>query len=428
MGAAWRAGIVAGAALATLGGAARGQACGPGSVLDALAGADRVLWLGAHPDDENSSGGFVARAKDVAGQLFMATLTRGENSDRVWDGLCRGSQIGRARAELFAESAAYYMADGYDIGPFVNGPHSLAELDAQCPPGAPFEPWPASATPADVRAKWTADAGDPVAWIVSLLRARRPDVVIAMDEFCGVSGHIEHRALAGMLLEAIPAAADPNRYPDSGPAWCVGRVVFSAHLIDALADCGLCKCAGPAPMEPVDPVLALEPSATHGHTYYWVACLAKTNYATTMNGLDWTDAMIRAYCTSDEAAALGAYAAGSRAYPIVEPYRVRSPSLHAPTRSLLRWTASGSAYDLIRGDLGALRSSGGAFDMALETCLADDWPDEEFLDAASPAGRAGWWYLVRAGACAGTESYDTGAASQRGCRDPELGGAANACP
>lgn len=405
----------------------RAQDCGPGTVLGALAGAQRVLWVGAHPDDENSSGGFIARAKDVSGRLYMATLTRGENSDRVWDNLCRGSQIGQARADLFLESAEYFQADGTDIGPFVNGPHTLEALDAQCPPGAPFDPWPDSATTADVRSKWTGDGGDPVEWIVSVIRKRRPDVVIAMDEYCGVSGHVEHRAVAELLLEAVPAAADGEAYPGTGPAWCVGRLIFTARIIDGLRDCGLCKCAGLAPLDPVDKVFSLEPSTTHGHTYYWVACLVKTNYGTTMNDLDWTDAMIRAYCDNDEADAWAAYESGSRDYPIFEPYRLRSPSLYAGGEALV-WNRSGEVYDLLRGDLEQLRATGGDFGAASVACLGNDLAATSVGDPAVPPMGGGYFYLLRSSGCAGTDTYDTGAVSQAGCRDPELGGASGRCP
>ena len=86
-----------------------------------------------------------------------------------------------------------FHADGYDLGPFVNGPYSIEELDALAP-NAPFHDWPSSATSDDVITKWSQE-GDPVGYIVALLRVRRPDVVISMDDYCGVSGHDEHIAV-----------------------------------------------------------------------------------------------------------------------------------------------------------------------------------------------------------------------------------------
>ena len=131
--------------LVVMSGESASSASKPSRVLDALHKAERVLWLGAHPDDEMSSSAFLARAKDVAGTLYMASLTRGENSDKVWGGLRRGTPMAKAREALFAKSASMFHADGYDVGPFVNGPSSIEELDA-LPPNAPFHDWPSTAT------------------------------------------------------------------------------------------------------------------------------------------------------------------------------------------------------------------------------------------------------------------------------------------
>ena len=102
--------------LAVTSGESASPASKPNRVLDALRHGERVLWLGAHPDDEMSSSAFLARAKDIAGTLYMASLTRGQNSDKVWGGLRRGTPMGKAREALFAKSASMFHADGYDRG------------------------------------------------------------------------------------------------------------------------------------------------------------------------------------------------------------------------------------------------------------------------------------------------------------------------
>lgn len=296
-----------------------------GQIVQVLQDSKRVLWIGAHPDDENSSGGLIARAKDLAGALFMASLTRGENSDTTWGGLCRGSQIGDSRAALFARSATIFKADGYEIGPFVNGPHRLEDLDRSCPPGAPFQPWPAGTTSDDVIRKWEGDwkHGDPARYVVGLLRRVRPDTVIAMDDYCGVSGHPEHIAVARLLLRAIPLAASPGTWPELGEPWRVDHVIFSAHVIQPLIDCNYCKCEGNAPPEQIQEVPSVETSRTHGMTYYGVACLVARSYQNVMQGLGLTKSQLRAECAQAERSAVLAYQSGVRSYPIVEPYRLR---------------------------------------------------------------------------------------------------------
>jgi len=291
------------------------------SVLEALEASERVLWVGAHPDDETVAAGLLAWAKDVAGELYLVSLTHGENGDRVWGGLCRGSQLGEARAALFAQSAEILQADGFEVGPFVNGPHAVEELDGRCPPGAPFRGWPPSATSDDAIAKWRGE-GDPLLYLVEVLRRWRPDAMVAMDAYCGVSGHPEHIAAARLLLEAIPRAADPEAYPSAREAWAVRFGIFSAHVIRPLIECGFCKCEGPPPQEPVEGVLTLEESRTHGATYFRVACRVAKSYQNTMEERGRTPEELEAECERAERSAQEAFRRGVRAHPIVERYRL----------------------------------------------------------------------------------------------------------
>ena len=288
-------------------------------VVDALHEGARVLWLGAHPDDETSSSAFLARAKDVAGTLYMASLTRGENSDKLWGGLRRGSSMGKAREALFAKSATVFHADGYDLGPFVNGPYSIEQLDA-LPPTAPFHDWPSSTTSDDVIQKWSAE-GDPVGYLVALLRARRPDVVIAMDDYCGVSGHDEHIAVGKLLRRALPLAADPLAYPESGESWQVHDVIWTASVLKPVVACRYCKCEGPAPVEPAEEVFSLDKSKTHHLTYMGVQCLVGRNYQNAVEMKGWTDAQMRTSCEQAQAAVARAYRSGVKGSPFFESFR-----------------------------------------------------------------------------------------------------------
>ncbi len=291
------------------------------TVGEVLRGAKRILWIAAHPDDENSSSALLARGKDLSGSLFMASLTRGENSDALWGGLRRGSAIGAARQALFTKAAALFKADAYDLGPFINGPHSLAELDAR-PANAPYQDWPPQTTSSqDVIAKWKRE-GDPLGYVVTILRQWRPDVVISMDDRCGVSGHPEHIAAARVLLQAIPLAADPSAYPGVSEPWRVHYVVFSAQVIPQLVACRYCKCEGSPPAAPPEEVLTLELSGAHGTTYFGVKCLVARTYQNTMEAKGWTDVEIRAECEKLETAAKRALQKERKGQPFFEPYRI----------------------------------------------------------------------------------------------------------
>ncbi len=305
--------------LAVTSGESASPASKPSRVLDALHYAERVLWLGAHPDDEMSSSAFLARAKDTAGTLYMASLTRGENSDKVWGGVRRGTLMGKAREALFAKSASVFRADGYDLGPFVNGPFSIDELDALAP-NASFHDWTSSATSDDVITKWSQE-GDPVGYIVALLRARRPDVVISMDDYCGVSGHDEHIAVGRLLRRALPMAADPSAYPEVGNPWQVRDVIWTASVLKPLVACRYCKCEGTVPHEPVEEVFSLDKSKTHHLTYMGVQCLVGRTYQNAVEAKGWSDAHMRTSCEQAEAAVTRAYRSGVKGAPFFESFR-----------------------------------------------------------------------------------------------------------
>ena len=99
------------------------------------------------------------------------------------------------------------------------------------------------------------------------------------------------------------------------------------------------------------------------------------------------------------------------------------------TTADVHWTAipGASFYDLVRGDLLTLNSSGGNFTTSVGTCLANDVTSLSFLDPATPGVGGGYFYLMRATGCTGG-TYDSGAASQVGSRDAEIAASANACP
>jgi hypothetical protein len=98
--------------------------------------------------------------------------------------------------------------------------------------------------------------------------------------------------------------------------------------------------------------------------------------------------------------------------------------------AVLTWTTvpRATAYDLVRGDLSALRASAGDFTTATERCLADDIVVTNWSDADTPATEHGYWYVVRGVNCGGVGSYDSGAPSQPASRDAEIAASGNACP
>lgn len=287
--------------------------------VDALNGAERALWIGAHPGDETSSSAFLARVKDVGISLYLASMTHGENSEKVWGGIRRGTEMGKAREALFAKSATIFLAEGYDVGPFVNGPYSIEELDALSPT-TPFRDWPPSTTTDDVIAKWRKE-GDPVGYLVHLLRTRRPDIVIALDDYCGVSGHDENMAVGKLMRQALVSAGDPSAYPETGEPWQVRDVIFTAGVLKPVVACRYCKCEGHPPPEPVDDVFSLDRSKTHHLTYMGVQCLIGRLYQNAVEMKGWSDAHMKSSCEQAQAAVSRAYRKGVKGPPFFESFR-----------------------------------------------------------------------------------------------------------
>ncbi len=266
-------------------------------VVATLERARRVLWVGAHPDDEVSSSGLLARAKHQGASLYLVSLTRGENSYDLWGGLRRGSEIGRSRAALFAQAASVLHADGFELGPFTNGPWIHGELDL-LPADAPHRDWAAGTAADDVIRKWRKE-GDPVAYLVDLLRRVRPDVVVALDHHCGVTGHKEHMALARLLVEAIKSVSDS----DTGLK--VGSVIYSARVTPDLVACGFCTCEGEAPLQPAEEVGTAGLMPEYGLTEAGVACLVARTYEQTMLGRRWSEEQLREPCSEEAAHSAG---------------------------------------------------------------------------------------------------------------------------
>ena len=100
------------------------------------------------------------------------------------------------------------------------------------------------------------------------------------------------------------------------------------------------------------------------------------------------------------------------------------------TRGQLEWMASVGAttYDVVRGDLGMLRSTGGNFSIATAECLANNLADTRLAHAVAPAAGEGHWFLVRGVGPGGQMTWDEPGTSQVGSRDAGINSAAAACP
>jgi hypothetical protein len=95
----------------------------------------------------------------------------------------------------------------------------------------------------------------------------------------------------------------------------------------------------------------------------------------------------------------------------------------------LAWTALAGAteYDVVAGDLNALRASGGNFQSATLGPVECRTAGGTVTDSADPSVGNGYWFLVRGRNCGGVGTYDSGDPGQVGLRDAEIAASGHDC-
>jgi LmbE family N-acetylglucosaminyl deacetylase len=176
------------------------------AALRRLSVAGSVLYVGAHPDDENTALlAYLARGRGA--RTAYLSLTRGDGGQNIL-GSEKGALLGVVRTqELLAarriDGAEQFFTRAIDFG-FTKSPEET------------FRFWDHDAVLADV------------VWVV---RRFRPDVMIARFPTTGEGGHGQHTASAILASEAFDAAGDPARFPeqlrDGVKPWKPKRLVWN---------------------------------------------------------------------------------------------------------------------------------------------------------------------------------------------------------
>lgn len=160
-----------------------------GVALRRLGPTQRVLMIGAHPDDENNA--LLAElALGHGADVAYLSLTRGEGGQNVIGGeldealgLIRTGELLAARR---LDGAVQFFTRAYDFG------YSKTA-------GETFAHWPRDSVLSDV---------------VEVVRSWRPDVIVSVFSGTPRDGHGHHQAAGILSREAFDAAADPHRYPE----------------------------------------------------------------------------------------------------------------------------------------------------------------------------------------------------------------------
>jgi LmbE family N-acetylglucosaminyl deacetylase len=157
--------------------------------LEKLRVLGRALYVGAHPDDENTALLAYLASERKVGVAYLS-LTRGDGGQNLI-GTEQGEALGVIRTEeLLAaraiDSAEQLFTRAVDFG--------------------------FSKTAAETLRLW--DREKVLADVVWAIRSFRPDVVITRFPENGDGGHGHHTASAILAHEAFMAAGDPRRFPE----------------------------------------------------------------------------------------------------------------------------------------------------------------------------------------------------------------------
>ncbi|MBY6363034.1 mycothiol conjugate amidase Mca [Rhodococcoides corynebacterioides] len=171
----------------------------------------------AHPDDESSKGAAtMARYAAEGHEVLVVTLTGGERGDILnpaMDIPGVRERLPEVRREEMAAAAAVLGVRQTWLG-FV---------DSGLPEGDPLPPLPDGCF-ALVPLEESTEA------LVKVVREFRPHVMTTYDEKGGYP-HPDHIRCHEVSVAAYEAAADPEQFPDAGPAWEVSKLYYSHGFI-----------------------------------------------------------------------------------------------------------------------------------------------------------------------------------------------------
>ncbi|WP_440711184.1 mycothiol conjugate amidase Mca [Herbiconiux sp. YIM B11900] len=183
----------------------------------------RLLAVHAHPDDESSKGAATyAYYLDRGVEVMVVSCTGGERGSvlnealepKVW---AERDMAGLRRVEMAAAQAAVGFQHRW------LGYHDSGWIE----PGS-GDPLPANsfgAIPVAISA----------APLVKLIREFKPQVLVTYDENGGYP-HPDHIRTHEISVAAFEAAADPEAYPDAGPAWSIGKLYYDRTMNPEMFD------------------------------------------------------------------------------------------------------------------------------------------------------------------------------------------------
>ena len=184
--------------------------------VDAAGEPLRLLHVHAHPDDESSKGA-ATTAKYVAQgvSVLVATCTGGERGSILNPRMDTPENWARITELRTAEMARAKVILGIDQT-------WLGFVDSGLPEGDPLPPLPEGCF-------GLVDPEQAAGALVKVIREFRPHVLTPYDENGGYP-HPDHIMCHRVSMAAVEAAADPDAWPEHGPAWQVLKVYYHMNF------------------------------------------------------------------------------------------------------------------------------------------------------------------------------------------------------
>lgn len=180
--------------------------------------ARRLIAVHAHPDDESiTTGGLLARCAGGGIKTCLVTCSDGRygpvnpelgvslSPDELAE--VRGQELAEAAKTLgISELVALGYHDSGMFGSDCNHrPHAF----------------------------WAQPVQQLVEQLMAVLRRFRPHVLVTYDAF-GCTGHPDHIQAHRAAMLAVEAAADPRLFPERGPVWETGAVLYPVFPVSAM--------------------------------------------------------------------------------------------------------------------------------------------------------------------------------------------------
>jgi LmbE family N-acetylglucosaminyl deacetylase len=159
----------------------------------------RLLFIGAHPDDETFfAAGTMAKYAEAGAQVSLVCATRGERGKT--GGLCCVDELPRVREQELIDAMKALGVTDVQFLPY----HDKLLTDA------PVE---------EIRRT-----------LVEAIRRTSPQVLITFDPH-GANQHADHIAISRFALDAAAAAADARWYPETGSTHEIERLLWTPPTI-----------------------------------------------------------------------------------------------------------------------------------------------------------------------------------------------------